>query len=416
MAQLFKNNAFSALAASLTNVATTLTVSTGHGDRFPAVSGSDFFMLTLQDASNNVEIVKVTARTAGADAMTIVRAQEGFTARAWNMGDVVELRVTSFALNPLSVFAGAATAQAMRDAMDTPSRTGGDASGTWAISISGNAATATSAASASAAPWTGITGKPTTRDGYGITDVPKTDGTGASGTWSISISGNAGSVTNGVYTTGNQTIGGNKSFTGNTAFGGTNTPATTVDVQTTGANTLTSLFTTGLSDLNFRIGAMNGAAGSTDTTQGKFGLFYLGVGETATIDFRRGGSTTDGSIAFRTSGTDRATLDNSGNFTASGNVTAYSDERLKKDWQDLPADFIERMAFVKHGTYTRKDTGERQAGASAQDMQRLLAEFVGEGPDGFLSLAYGNAALVAAIQLSMRVVDLEARLKALEAN
>ncbi|MBP8135499.1 MAG: hypothetical protein KAY10_04250, partial [Rhodoferax sp.] len=96
-------------------MATTLTVSTGHGDRFPAVSGADFFMLTLQDASNNIEIVKVTARTAGADAMTIVRAQEGFTARAWNIGDVVELRLTSFALNPLSVFAGAATAQAMRD-------------------------------------------------------------------------------------------------------------------------------------------------------------------------------------------------------------------------------------------------------------------------------------------------------------
>jgi hypothetical protein len=32
--------------------------------------------------------------------------------------------------------------------------------------------------------------------------VPATDGTGASGTWSISVSGNAGTVTNGVYTSG----------------------------------------------------------------------------------------------------------------------------------------------------------------------------------------------------------------------
>lgn len=43
--------------------------------------------------------------------------------------------------------------------------------------------------------WSKITGTPTTRDGYGITDVPKTDGTGASGTWSISVTGNAGTAT-----------------------------------------------------------------------------------------------------------------------------------------------------------------------------------------------------------------------------
>jgi len=110
MAQLFKNNAFSALGASLTNVATSLTVTTGTGDRFPAVTAPDFMLLTLQDASSNIEVVKVTARTTGADAMTITRAHDGTTARAWNLGDVVELRLTSSALNPLGVFAGAATA------------------------------------------------------------------------------------------------------------------------------------------------------------------------------------------------------------------------------------------------------------------------------------------------------------------
>lgn len=42
--------------------------------------------------------------------------------------------------------------------------------------------------------------------------VPANDGTGATGTWGISVTGNAGTVTNGVYTTGNQTIGGLKTF------------------------------------------------------------------------------------------------------------------------------------------------------------------------------------------------------------
>jgi hypothetical protein len=98
-----------------------------------------------------------------------------------------------------------------------------------------------------------------------------------------------------------------------------------------------------------------------------------------------------------------------GNTVSSGNVTAFSDERLKKDWSILPADFIERVVAVKCGTYTRIDTGERQAGVSAQDMLDILPEVVHRGEDGTLSLAYGNAALVAVIKLSERVLALEAR-------
>jgi hypothetical protein len=37
----------------------------------------------------------------------------------------------------------------------------------------------------------------------------------------------------------------------------------------------------------------------------KLGLFYLGVGESSTIDFIRGGGATDGAIGFRSAGTER---------------------------------------------------------------------------------------------------------------
>ena len=148
MAQLFKNNAFSFLAGALTNSSTTLTVVTSHGDRFPAVTAPDFAMVTLQDAANNIEIVKVTARTAGADSMTIQRAQEGTTARAWSIGDIVELRVTAFSLNPLALLAGASSAAAIRALLDVPSRAGGDTTGTWSLSISGNADNITGVAAA----------------------------------------------------------------------------------------------------------------------------------------------------------------------------------------------------------------------------------------------------------------------------
>jgi hypothetical protein len=107
----------------------------------------------------------------------------------------------------------------------------------------------------------------------------------------------------------------------------------------------------------------------------------------------------------------RLQMDMTGNLTMNGNVTAYSDERLKTDWADLPDDFVDRLAVIKHGTYTRTDSGERQAGSSAQDWQRLLPEVVSEGEH--LSLAYGNAALVSAIKLAQRVVYLEQRLESL---
>lgn len=57
-----------------------------------------------------------------------------------------------------------------------PKPDGTGAAGTWGISISGNAATATSALAAS---WAGITGKPSTLDGYGITDAVNSNKLGA---------------------------------------------------------------------------------------------------------------------------------------------------------------------------------------------------------------------------------------------
>jgi hypothetical protein len=105
----------------------------------------------------------------------------------------------------------------------------------------------------------------------------------------------------------------------------------------------------------------------------------------------------------------------SGNLTMSGNITAYSDIRLKKDWATLSTDFVERLSKIKNGTYTRIDSEDRQAGVSAQDWQKLLPETVMTDADGMLSLAYGNAALVSAVELAKRIVEQEERIKKLEA-
>jgi len=93
---LFTNNAYSTLASGITDVATTATVAAGEGTRYPSPTGGDFFYATLIDTSNNLEIIKCTTRST--DTLTIVRAQESTTGRAYSAGDRIELRVTAAGL------------------------------------------------------------------------------------------------------------------------------------------------------------------------------------------------------------------------------------------------------------------------------------------------------------------------------
>ena len=87
------NNAFGTLAAGINSSATSITLTSGQGARFPTLSAGDYFYATLIDTSNNLEIVKCTARST--DVLTVVRAQESTTARAYTTGDRIEIRLTA---------------------------------------------------------------------------------------------------------------------------------------------------------------------------------------------------------------------------------------------------------------------------------------------------------------------------------
>lgn len=84
------NNAYGVLAAGITATDTTISVGSGEGARFPSLGGSDYFYMTLVDTANNIEIVKVTARAT--DTMTVVRGQDGTTAKVYPINSRVELR------------------------------------------------------------------------------------------------------------------------------------------------------------------------------------------------------------------------------------------------------------------------------------------------------------------------------------
>lgn len=101
----FKNNAHSTLDGAITSTATSLDVQAGDGALFPVINdggtGSDYCMLTLVDSSGNREIVKVTRRDTGSDTMTITRAQESTSARAFADSDVVSHRLTAGVLEEI---------------------------------------------------------------------------------------------------------------------------------------------------------------------------------------------------------------------------------------------------------------------------------------------------------------------------
>ena len=109
----------------------------------------------------------------------------------------------------------------------------------------------------------------------------------------------------------------------------------------------------------------------------------------------------------------RLQMDMSGNLTMAGNVTAYSDARLKKDVETIEGalDLVSKMRGVR---YTRIDTENRNVGVIAQEMLEVLPEVVqhGSGDDDTLSVAYGNlvGVLIEAIkELTARVAELEGK-------
>jgi hypothetical protein len=165
---------------------------------------------------------------------------------------------------------------------------------------------------------------------------------------------------------------------------------------TTAINTGT-VGTAGASNTQFMGNASNAAAVSFHRS----GSYAVNMGLDTDNVFRLGGWS-DGANTYRYS------IDASGNLVARGDVTAFSDERLKTNWRALDSDFVARLADVKSGIYDRIDTNETQVGVSAQSLQTLLPEAVKTDSDNNLSVAYGNAALAACIELAKEVVRLRA--------
>ena len=113
------------------------------------------------------------------------------------------------------------------------------------------------------------------------------------------------------------------------------------------------------------------------------------------------------------------------NVWTSGNVTAYSDIRVKENLQIIP-NALEKVKKLNGYTFDRTDiesdnegntARKRQAGVVAQEVLKVLPEVVTgneNNPDGHLSVAYGNMVglLIEAIKEQQeQIEELKARLQ-----
>jgi hypothetical protein len=115
------------------------------------------------------------------------------------------------------------------------------------------------------------------------------------------------------------------------------------------------------------------------------------------IDLEAGGN----NMYIRDGGTTRFTFDDAGHFTATGNVTAYSDKRLKDDIQPIEG-ALEKVSTLSGNTYQRndlldKDPERRYAGVIAQEVEVVLPEAVSEAEDGTKTVDY-NAVIALLVE------------------
>ena len=260
--------------------------------------------------------------------------------------------------------------------------------------LSGNASTATLAATATNVAYSGLTGTAPTWN-------QNTTGNAATADYAT-IAGSANAVPyanlTGTIPTWNQNTTGNAATATYATSAGN---ATTANSATTAGNAATATNAAGAFTVPGALTVGNSASSAINMVDTDEGTRIIHCNSN--------------NIGFLTqAGGWGAYCDDTGNWTAAGNVTAYSDERLKKDWEEVKPNFVDQLANVKSGTYTRTDSDERQAGVSAQSLQELLPETVITGGDGMLSVAYGNAAMVAVVALAKEVVALRLELNKLK--
>jgi Chaperone of endosialidase len=185
------------------------------------------------------------------------------------------------------------------------------------------------------------------------------------------------------------------------ASGSSNTAFTNASNTFSAAQTMNAGLTISNSGSNML--ALNDTTGNaTHLAFKQSGVAKGYIGATATYAF----------YASNASGGTPIYADQSGNFTATANIAAYSDVRLKTNIQTI-TDALDIVDELRGVWYTRTDSGADRVGLIAQEVDEVLPEVIVENPEtGYLAISYGDivGVLVEAIK------ELKAKVEALEAR
>jgi hypothetical protein len=104
-----------------------------------------------------------------------------------------------------------------------------------------------------------------------------------------------------------------------------------------------------------------------------------------------------------------------GTWTASGDIIAFSDARVKENVETID-NALDKVLALRGVTYNRTDLKDtsKKIGVIAQEVQKILPEVVQEQEDGMLGVSYGNivGVLIEAIKEQQKQIDeLKALLK-----
>lgn len=238
--RLFANNAgcFLGTAIVTTGTLTTITVETGKGGLFPAPTGGDWFDLTIEDTSGNVEIFRIVGRSG--DILTVgssgnARGLEGTTARTFATSAILGIRITAATLGEISTHlatdsagvhpasgisfsaAGAlssTTVQAALEELDTEKlgKAGGTLTG--AVTISSGGLTITTGGLTVSGGGAAVTGNSTITGTLGVSGALTVSSGGAAITGALSVSAGLTVSGGGAAVTGNSSVTGTLSVSG----------------------------------------------------------------------------------------------------------------------------------------------------------------------------------------------------------
>ena len=158
--------------------------------------------------------------------------------------------------------------------------------------------------------------------------------------------------------------------------------------------------------LSFHTSNVQAPTSSNATTGARLNLYPLGSGRDYSIGIENSHMwfNTDGGYKFYEDGSIRVTFSSGGNITATGDVTAFSDKRLKTNIKTLDG----KKALQMRGVSFEKNGGQG-SGVIAQELEKIAPELVHTSNDDMQtkSVAYGNLVgyLIEAIKTQQEQID-----------